>query len=374
MKYEGVICIEVIRKLRVMRSILRNYFTNEHNDNGYNVNNNMVMTVLIIMLIILFLLSFNIGQYSVSLTELIKIFFGKLLNLPVSWDATVETALFNVRIPRIITAILIGAALATSGAAYQGMFKNPMVSPDVLGVSAGSGFGAALGILMSWNILYIQLSSFLLGMFAVFLTYSIGRLLSRNENTILILILTGMVVSTLFSSFISIAKYVADPETKLPAITFWLMGSLSAIRKKDTVILIFPFILGVLPLLGVRWRLNLLSFGEEEAQAMGINTNKIRLIIIVCSTLLTSSSVSICGIIGWIGLIIPHIARFVVGSNYKILLPVSMVSGGIFLLLVDDIARSVLIKEVPLGILTSLIGAPLFFYLLIKSRRDYAVS
>lgn len=351
------------------RNLLRNYLFKKLKQNSHDGKNTITIIILIIILIGMFLLSFTIGQYSVSFEELIKIFIGKLLNLPVTWDATAETAVFNIRIPRIMTAILIGAALASSGAAYQGLFKNPMVSPDVLGVSSGSGFGAALAILMSFNIVGIQISAFIFGMVAVVLTYSLSRFLSKRSNTILILILTGMVVSTLFSSFIAIAKYIADPETKLPAITFWLMGSLSAIRQKDLLVLIFPFILGSIPLFLIRWKFNLLAFGEEEAQAMGIDTNKVRMIIITCSTLLTASSISICGAIGWIGLIIPHVARLLVGPNYKILLPVSMLSGSIFLLLVDNVSRGLLIKEVPLGILTSIIGAPLFFYLLIKSAR-----
>lgn len=362
-----MINIEPVGRLRFGKGIFRNHLTSEQNSN--NLKDNIIICSLIILLIILFLLSFSIGNYPVSLPELIKIFIGKLLNLQVTWDATMETALFNIRIPRILTAILIGAALATSGAAYQGMFKNPMVSPDILGVSAGSGFGAAIAILFSWNIVGIQLSSLLVGLTAVSLTYFISKFLSKGNNTVLILILTGMVISAIFSSFISVAKYVADPETKLPAITFWLMGSLSSVRNKDLIILIFPFVIGIVPLFLIRWRLNILSFGEEEAQALGINTNKTRLTVIICSTLLTASSISICGEIGWIGLIIPHIARFVIGSNYKKLLPVSMLIGSIFLLLVDDIARGILIKEVPLGILTSLIGAPLFFYLLLRSTR-----
>lgn len=333
------------------------------------IKNNTVIIILVIMLIAIFFLSFTIGRYAISLPELMNIFVSKILNLPVTWDETVETVLFNVRIPRIVAAILIGAALSSSGAAYQGLFKNPMVSPDILGASAGAGFGAALAIIMSLNIVGIQLSAFLIGMVAVILTYTISNIIGKGNNVVLVLILTGMVVSTLFSSFISVTKYVADPESKLAAITFWLMGGLSSIRTKDTLILVIPFFLGIVPLFILRWKLNVLSFGEEEAQAMGIDTGKVRFIIIACSTLLTASAVSICGIIGWIGLIIPHSARFLVGPNFKILLPVSMLIGSIFLLLVDDIARSAFVMEVPLGILTSLIGAPFFIYLLIKSNR-----
>lgn len=241
-----MIGIESVRKLLFKGSVLRkNTFLVQ---NKQSLKKNIIIITLFIILITIFLLSFTIGQYSVPLSELIKIFVGKLFSLPVTWDETVETMLFNVRIPRILTAILIGAALATSGAVYQGLFKNPIVSPDVLGVSAGAGFGAALAILMSWNIVFIQLSAFLLGMIAVLLTYFISAIISRRSNTVLVLILTGMVVSTLFSSFVSVVKYVADPESKLPAITFWLMGSLSFIRTKDVLTLMIPFFLGIIPL------------------------------------------------------------------------------------------------------------------------------
>lgn len=356
--------MEIVNKIRLKTGISKDILSKE-----YKVRNNVVIIILVIMFIAIFFFSFTIGRYAISLSELMNIFVSKLFGLPVTWDETVETVLFNVRIPRILAAILIGAALATSGASYQGLFRNPMVSPDILGASAGAGFGAALAILMSFDIVGIQLSAFLIGMAAVFLTYTISTIISRGNNAVIILILTGMVVSTLFASFISVTKYVADPESKLSAITFWLMGGLSSIRTKDTLGLLIPLFLGSFPIFLLRWKLNVLSFGEEEAQAMGIETRRIRLIIIVCSTLLTASSVSVCGIIGWIGLIIPHIARFIVGPNYKILLPVSMLIGSTFLLLVDDIARSAFVMEIPLGILTSLIGAPFFIYLLLKSNR-----
>ena len=329
------------------------------------------MIIIIMLLVVVVLLSFTLGRYAIPLPELIKIFVGKLFGLTATWSETVETVLFQVRIPRICGAMLIGAALATSGAAYQGLFKNPMVSPDILGASAGAGFGAALAILMSFNIVGIQLSAFFVGIVAVLLTYTVSNIVARDNNSVLALVLIGMVVSALFSAFISLTKYVADPESKLPAITFWLMGGLSSIRGKDTLVLIIPVLLGIIPLFLLRWKLNILSFGEEEAQAMGVNTKKIRLVIILCSTLLTASAVSIGGIIGWVGLIIPHVARLLVGPNYKVLLPASMLIGSIFLLLVDDIARSAFVMEIPLGILTSLIGAPFFIYLLLKGRRSW---
>jgi iron complex transport system permease protein len=266
---------------------------------------------------------------------------------------------------------MVGAALSVAGATYQGLFKNPMVSPDILGASAGAGFGAAFGILLSFNALGIQISAFLFGLAAVTITYLISMIIGRGNNATLVLVLTGMVVAALFSSFISITKYVADPYEKLPAITFYLMGGLDSVSMNDIKILTIPLLVGTIPLVLLRWQLNVLSFGDEESKSLGIDTSKLRVIIILCSTLITAGAVSISGMIGWIGLIIPHIARMVVGPNFKVLIPASLFIGGTFLLLVDDIARCAFSMEIPLGILTSLIGAPFFIYLLIKGGRGW---
>lgn len=282
-----------------------------------------------------------------------------------------ETVLFQVRIPRILAGIMVGAALAVSGAAYQGLFKNPMVSPDILGASAGAGFGAAIAILLSLGASGIEVFSFLFALAAVAITYVAASVIGRRNNPILVLVLTGMVVAAMFSSFVSITKYVADTDNKLPAITFWLMGGLSSTSMADIKTMVIPFVLGVIPIFLLRWKLNVLSFGEEEAKAMGVDTQKMRLVIIACSTLLTAAAVSIGGMIGWIGLIIPHIARILVGPNYKALIPASLLSGSIFLLLIDDVARSAFPVEIPLGILTSLIGAPFFLYLLFKGKKAW---
>jgi len=329
-----------------------------------------ILLVLFAVLISAILFSFTIGRYSVTLNQLFEIIRYKIFGGTVSWPESVPTVLFKIRIPRIFIAVIIGAALAIAGVAYQGLFKNPMVSPDILGASSGAGYGAAIAILLSFGSSGIQISAFLFGLAAVLITIIISKCVARSNNNILALVLTGMVVNTLFSSFISITKYLADTDDKLPAITFWLMGGLSSVSLKDLLIMIFPFLVGIIPLLLIRWKLNVLSFGEEEAQGMGVDTRKIRALIIFCSTLLTASAVSIGGMIGWIGLIIPHIARLIVGPNYKVLLPASALIGGIFLLIVDDVARCLLSIEIPIGILTSIIGAPFFLYLLFKERRQ----
>ncbi|WP_156130345.1 FecCD family ABC transporter permease [Paenibacillus durus] len=317
------------------------------------------------------LLSFTLGRYSVSLSQMADIFRARLLGLPDPGPDSVSTVLFNVRIPRIAAALLVGGALAAAGASYQGLFRNPMVSPDILGASAGAGFGAALAMLLSLGPAGIQLLSFLLGIGAVALTYSIGSLVSRRGGAVLSLVLTGIVISTVFGSFTSIIKLAADPDNKLPSITFWLMGGLSLVGLDDLAILAPLVFIGLTPLLLLRWKLNVLSFGEEEAQSLGVNTARIRIVTIICSTLLTAAAVSVSGMIGWVGLIVPHLSRMVVGPNYKVLLPVSALYGATYLLLVDDIARSALTMEIPLGILTSLIGAPFFIVLLLTGKRGW---
>lgn len=276
-----------------------------------------------------------------------------------------ETVVFNLRLPRIIAAMLVGAALSTAGAAYQGMFKNPLVSPDILGATAGAAFGASLAIYYSQSGFIIQVWAFLFGLAAVLLAYLIN--LKLDYDPTLGLVLGGILVSTLFSSGTGALKYFADANDKLPAITFWLMGSLSSVDKWDLLKALIPLLIGFIPLFLVRWRLNVLAFGEEEARTLGINTKQLSFIVIISSTLITAASVSIAGMVGWIGLVIPHLARAIVGPNYRTLLPVTFILGATYLLLVDDLARCLGSVEVPLGILTSLIGVP-FFILIFKNN------
>lgn len=327
-----------------------------------------VLMILAVLPVVALLASFTMGRYAISLPDLFQVFFGHLLGWPQTWPRATEMVVFNVRLPRIGIALLVGAALATSGTAYQGIFKNPMVSPDILGAAAGAGFGAAMAILMDFGTVGIELSAFVGGLVAVGITYALGNSIGRGSNAVLVLVLTGMVVQAMFSAFISITKFVADPNNKLPEITFWLMGGLSAVSNNEFFVLIVPFLLGVIPIFLLRWKLNVLSFGEEEAQALGVNTRTIRLIFIICATLLTSSSIAVAGMIGWVGLIIPHLARLLVGPDARVLLPASLLIGAGYLVIVDDIARTAFPTEVPLGILTAIIGAPFFMFLLVKGR------
>lgn len=326
-------------------------------------------TVLLALPIMIFILSFTIGRYPISPGELFSVMAAKFLPLEQTWPATLDTVVFQVRLPRILAAVLVGAALATSGAAYQGMFRNPLVSPDILGASAGACFGAALAIFCSLNYAGIQILSFVFGLVAVLITYAVSSRI-RHEST-LTLVLSGILIGTLFTSGTSLLKYMADPFDKLPAITYWLMGSLSSISSEDVLAVILPMLAGGFVLYLVRWRLNVLSLGEEEVSALGLDTRKLKMIVILCATMMTSAAVSISGMIGWVGLIVPHLARMIVGPNYKVLLPASIIIGGTYLLLVDDLARVMASVEIPLGILTSIIGAPFFIYLLMHSRRGW---
>jgi iron complex transport system permease protein len=328
--------------------------------------------LLILALIIVAVVSLALGRYSAwpaqmlqatieHFTQLWQIFVQHVPNPIELTDPKLDAALFNIRFPRIIVVILVGMALSVAGASYQGMFKNPLVSPDLLGASAGAAFGACLAMLMNLGNEYIQLFAFLGGMAAVMLVMTINK--AVRSDAVLGLILGGILIGTLFSSGTSIIKLVADADDKLPAITFWLMGSFASITLKD-MLMIFPFMaVGFIILLSQRWSLNVLSFGEEEAKTLGINTSRTRFAVIFAATLLTSCSVAVAGMIGWIGLVVPHLTRAIVGPNYKILLPTTMFVGGIFLLLVDNFCRLLFSVEIPIGLMTSILGVPFFAFI-----------
>jgi len=320
----------------------------------------------------LLIVSLFVGRYQVSISLVLddimrtitSLFFGTAVPTSIQ-----HTVLFSVRLPRILAALLVGSALSTAGVSFQGVFRNPLVSPYILGVGSGAGFGACLGILLWDNHLMIQLLAFVFGLLAMFAAISMGKA-SKGTGT-LVFVLSGIIVSSIFTALISLAKYVADPYDELPEIVFWLMGSLSSIRYSDLIWIIAPMFIGTLVLFLLRWRINILSLGDEEARSLGVNVDKMRLIIIICATLVTSAAVSISGVIGWVGLVVPHISRMIVGPNYSRLLPMSMVCGASFMLLVDDLARTVAATEIPLGIITSLVGAPVFACLLKRGRMGW---
>lgn len=324
------------------------------------------IAALAFLLFVIVFASFLVGRYHVSLSA-----WWNLLLHPGNSDIP-TLVLLRVRLPRILGGLLIGAGLAASGAAYQGIFRNPMVSPDILGASAGAGLGAAVAILFSCGIFAIQLISFLAGISAVGLTCLVSARVKRGNDPILAMVLAGIMIASTCSALVSLTKAVADPENKLPVITFWLMGSMASINQSNIVWLLVFVPLGILMLAFLRWQLNVLSFGEEEAASMGIATRRARWTVILCSTILTTVSVSIAGMIGWVGLVIPHFSRMIVGPNYKVLFPASVLMGASYMLLVDDVARCAMAQEIPLGILTSLIGAPFFLYLLMRSKQGWA--
>ena len=317
---------------------------------------------------LVFFSSFLLGRYSISIAELID-FLVRLVRMP--FDSNALDGLsrtFNVivrmRLPRITAAMFIGAALSCAGASFQGMFRNPMVSPDILGAATGSGFGAALGILLAFSYFGITLSAFLFGLAAVFLAYIVSRV--SRLNATLSLVLSGMMISSLFSACTSLIKLVADTEEQLPAITYWLMGSLSSIKLEDLPFALIPITVGMIPLFLFRWRINLLTVAEDEAKTLGINITRLRFVVIVCATLMTAASVSVSGMIGWVGLVIPHFCRMLFGFDYRRIIPASAIMGAAFLMIVDNIARNVTTSEIPLGILTSFVGAPVFVYLIMS--------
>lgn len=322
------------------------------------------LAVITAFFVLCFFTSFLLGRYPVYPDTLLKVLLSRIFPIKASWPPEVETVIFKVRLPRVLMAALIGAGLSCAGAAYQGIFKNPMVSPDVLGASSGAGFGAALGLFLSFGYGGVSLSAFLFGLGAVGLVSLISSRVKYNP--VLGLVLSGMMISSLATSAVSFLKLVADPTNTLPVITYWLMGSLASIRQKD-VLFAAPWILtGILPIYLLRWRINVISLGEEEAKSIGISTGKLRFVIVVSATLITAAAVSVSGLIGWVGLVVPHFSRMLVGSDYRKLLPASLLLGGSFLLIVDNFARLLATSEIPIGILTAFVGAPFFLYLILQ--------
>ncbi|WP_245920455.1 FecCD family ABC transporter permease [Methanospirillum stamsii] len=315
---------------------------------------------------ILSLVSLFIGQYTLDPATVFTILLSPVFHPDSTWTEAQANVIFNIRIPRILGAFLIGGGLSVAGAVYQSLFRNPMVSPDILGVSSGAGFGAAIAILFSLPLLLIEASAFFFGLLSVGFAITLSRI--YKGESILVLVLSGIIMSSLFTSLISLVKFVADPTSKLPAITYWLMGSLSAVTMPDILLAGVFIIPGVAYCILIGWRLNVFSLGDEEAGALGVDTRRMKYILILISTMITAYSVCICGIIGWIGLVIPHLGRMLVGPDNACLIPVSFFLGAAYLILIDNIARNATTAEIPLGILTAIVGVPFFAY--IMARRD----
>jgi iron complex transport system permease protein len=317
------------------------------------------------------LLAFMVGRYPVGLGDLWNVLVGKLTGSPAGVPAAVENVIWQVRGPRVMAAALVGAALAVAGTAFQGLFRNPLVSPDILGASSGAALGAVLGIFFSLSVLAIQAFAFVGGLIAVAAVYAIGSAV-RSRDPILVLVLTGVVIGALLGSGVGLVKYLADPYNQLPAMTFWLLGSLAATGVADLVPLFGPVAVGTAVLVALRWRMNVMSLPDEEARALGVSTGPLRIAIVTAATLVTSASVATAGIIGWVGLVIPHMARSLVGPDFARLLPAAALLGGGFLLVIDTLARTMAPIEIPLGILTALIGTPFFIWLLASVSKTWS--
>jgi iron complex transport system permease protein len=313
-------------------------------------------------------LSLLFGRYQAAPREVLNVLAAKLLpSAGRQPSPMLEAAVLRVRLPRVLLAMAVGMSLSISGASYQGLFRNPLVSSQILGVASGASFGAALAIVLGAPPMMVQLSAFLFGLIAVGIALAAARL--YRTSSMLTLVLVGIIVGAFFSSLVSCLTYTSDANLKLPAIVFWLMGSLAAASVRNLLFAIIPMTVGIAGLLAVRWRINVLSMGEDEAKALGIDTGRLRFLIVFCCTLITSASVCVSGVIGWIGLIIPHFARMIVGPDHKALLPACLSIGGVYLVLIDDLARTLTSSEIPLGILTGIIGAPVFAYLLSRGER-----
>jgi iron complex transport system permease protein len=337
--------------------------------NKKRVPYSVIILSLGILLVVAIAFSFFLGRYPINPSELFGILLSRVVHIKQFWTDQMATILFNVRLPRILLACLVGCCLSAAGASYQGIFQNPMAAPDILGATAGAAFGAALAILHNQNHLMIMLYAFVFSLITVALVYFISK--KAQGKQVLGLILAGIMVGSLFSAATSYIKLVADTSNQLPAITYWLMGSLSGATTTTVAIVLIPMALGLIPLFFLRWRINVLTLGDDEARTMGINSTRLRIIVIICATLVTAASVSVSGMIGWVGLVIPHLSRRLVGNNYKHLMPATMLFGAIFMLLVDDVSRNLLQTEIPLGILTAFIGAPFFVYLITRKEETY---
>lgn len=315
-------------------------------------------------LLTLFLLSFVVGRYGVPLGQVVRILLSGVLPLEQTWTDNMAIAVLNVRLPRILLACLVGCGLSAAGTGYQTVFQNPMAAPDILGASSGACFGAALAILMGQSAVMITVFAFLASLLSVALVYLVGN--HTRGNRVVNLLLAGIMVGSLFSACTSYIKLVADPTNQLPQITYWLMGSLSGTRMGTVKFAAVCMAVGLVPLLLLRWRMNLLTLSPDEARAMGVHTDRLRLAVILSSTVLTAAAVSVSGMIGWVGLVIPHLSRRIVGSDCRRLMPMSCLFGAAFLLLVDNMARCLTATEIPIGILTAFVGAPFFIYLMVR--------
>lgn len=314
------------------------------------------------------ILAATLGKYPVSPLESLQIIGEFILGRASSASTMTQNVVLGLRVPRIFASVLVGAVLSISGAAYQGIFKNPLVSPDFLGVSSGASIGAAIAILLSLSSFYISIFAFGFGLLAVLITVTIPAIMGNRSN--IMLVLSGIIVGTAMSSVLGFIKFIADPYTQLASITYWTMGSFAYITLADLAAILPILLIPTIILILIAWWIDVLSMGEDEAKTLGVRVGLIRGIAIVCSTLLTAGSVALAGTISWVGLIIPHFGRMLVGPSHRKLLPLCGLLGGVFMLLVDTLTRTLGTVEMPVSIITGLLGAPVFVWFLFRQRRN----
>lgn len=357
----------------MFESILYKLRSGFYNALKSNMRVNLVYILLVLLLLGLFVISFLCGRYStVTLNKVLRVILHSMFSgIPQTWTQAEAAVIMEFRFPRILASVIVGASLAMAGSTYQVVFSNPVASPDTLGVSNGASFGAVVGILIGASAFGVKIFAFLAGCFVIVLVYMLTYLLDKKKWNITYLLLIGMVISSIFSGMLSVLKYIADPESELPQITYWLMGSFSNVSRTDLGYVLLFFLIGTIPLLMLRWRINLLELDDNEAKTIGVNIVFLRIIVLCSATLLTASSTAITGGISWVGLFIPHIARSLVGNDFRRVLPVSALLGGIFILGMDDLARTLSANELPISVLTSIVGAPLFFVIIAKKRKEH---
>ncbi len=310
------------------------------------------------------IISVFLGQFSINPKELFGILISQVTDIQPFWTVQQEHVFWSIRFPRIILACFVGAALSTAGAVYQSVFENPMAAPDFLGASSGAAFGAALAIILGLSGGMITLLAFVFSMATILLVYFFGNRTRGNKTVGLVL--AGLMISSIAQAGTNFIKLVADQTNELPAITYWLLGSLSSASQNDLSFAAIVIAIGIVPIAVMGWKINVLTIGEQEATTMGVNVGRVRIISLVAATLITATAVSVSGMIGWVGLVVPHFCRKIVGNNFKYLLPASILTGSLFLLLVDDVSRTAFTAEIPIGILTAVIGAPFFIYLITR--------
>ncbi|MEO9330300.1 FecCD family ABC transporter permease [Gordonia aurantiaca] len=337
-------------------------------ENAHTSKRILVALVLTIGIVAVGLISLSVGRYTVPVNEVARILVNEVIELPRTWTEAESNVVLGVRLPRILLAMLVGGGLALGGAALQAAFRNPLVSPQILGVSSGASFGGVLALLFGLGSAFLVGGAFLFGLVALGVVLLIGR--TRAGGPILTIVLGGVVTSAFFSALVSFITYVADPYTTLPSIVFWLMGSLATADMPKVLLAAIPILSGAAVLIGLRWRINILSLGDEDATALGLKPGRLRVVLLTMVAFMTAGAVAVSGVIGWVGLVVPHIARLWVGPDHRISMPTTFFLGAIYLTLIDTLSRTVSAGEIPLGILTAIIGAPVFVILLSRSRRQ----